>query len=261
MINKKISKISCLLSVLLLQTPSYAMKLELDLKELLNTQPFIPKFKMDLNASTHVPSKTRKNIIKNVTKQANDKLFNIYQNRPNYYNVNYEEFKTYEDMKNSVTNLIRETLTSNKLIDCDDENGIKNIYDKAVNELVEYYKHWQTFKERLQCFCLNDLCEPALDYANGKAEINDPKELENAWKPFDVTILNNSIEKNGYAILGLEKRMFDYDDLVSYLGKKNACLLGGMRLVVTFTKNEDIKFYLFPDHYRSTAIELICHEK
>ena len=55
--------------------------------------------------------------------------------------------------------------------------------------------------------------------------------------------------------------MFDYDTLMTYLGEENARFLGGMRLVVTFAKNGDIKFYLFPDHYRSTAIELICHEK
>ena len=259
MINKKVSKISCLLSVLLLQTPSNAMY-NIDLSEInLNEAPFTPK-SLNLKASTYIHSKQRKIIIENITKQANDRFFNLYQNRPNNYNVNRAEFKTYEDMKNFVTNLIRETLTRNKLIDCDDENGIKNIYDKAVNDLVKYYKHWQTFKERLQCFCLTDLWEPALDYANGKAEINDPKELENAWKPFDFTILNNSIE-NGCAILGLEKRMFDYDDLVSYLGKKNACLLGGMRFVVAFTKKRNINFYLFSDHYQNTAIELICHEK
>ena len=148
-------------------------------------------------------------------------------------------------MKNSVTNLIRETLTENiKLIDCDDENGIKNIYDNAVNDLVKYYKHWQTFEKMLSYFYLNDLDDLynlAFDHTNGQAELNTRQELENAWKKFDVTTLNNSTE-NEYAILGLEKRMFDYDTLVTYLGEENARFLGGMRLVVTFAKNGDIKF-------------------
>ena len=266
MINKKIY---CLLLALLSQSLSHAM--DTNTKPLssrteehkldVNAKLSIPKNtgnELDVNASTHVTRKKKNNWVGQVTKQAIDWLCGTYQERSTKYNIDCIEFKTYGDMKKFVLDWFQRVLIRNNI---KFDNNIKQICSAAAKDLEKFYKNIDSLTP-IDSLKPYELCNFALSYANYSVTFynyynyND----KNIWKEFNVTALNNS-DSNICAILGLEKRVFDYSTLVKCLGEENASLLGGMRFVVAFTKKGDFKFYLFPDHYCSTAIELICYEK